>query len=126
MCVILRSTSASPQLTSPLMPHMRVSIPLEPEFVNLGLDVKKLDALKAAVNQASNTIQKSQPKNIFVKEKQQGRSWYSQELLLKPAPPLGLLTKKSRTEFVLVGFFIQPDFSFPVRIFVMLLNVPRD
>ena len=50
--------------------HEPASILPAAQFVDLGFDVKKLDALEAAVNQARHAIQKSQAKEIPIDEQQ--------------------------------------------------------
>src|SRR6185503_6799462 len=51
--------------------HEPTSILPAAQLVNLGFDVKKLDTLKAAVDQAGHAIQESQAKEIPVDKQQQ-------------------------------------------------------
>src|ERR1700737_2412933 len=70
--VIRTSVSASPQFTSPLIPHM-TSVPPDPQFVDFGLNVKELNALHHAVDQARDAIKKSEAQYILVKKEQERR-----------------------------------------------------
>src|SRR5213080_712396 len=83
MAVIRPSVSRSPQLASPLMPHI-VFILLtylgdiaaqtpqrgDLRFVQLRLDVKTLDRLKTAVDQAWYAIEKAETEHVAVQEEQ--------------------------------------------------------
>src|SRR5271169_97988 len=76
--VIRTSVSRSPQFTSPLMPHM-TSVPPDPQLVDFRLDVKELNALHRAVDQAGDAIKKSKAQYILVKEEQERRPGQPQE-----------------------------------------------
>src|SRR5260370_41233762 len=71
--VIRKSVSASPQFTSPLMPHMS-SVPpvlsLALQLVDFSFGMEHLHRLKGAVDQARRAIEKSQTKNITVQEEE--------------------------------------------------------
>src|SRR5208282_4929750 len=67
--VIRASVSRSPQLTSPLIPHM-TSAPPDPELVDLRLGMKHLQRLEGAIDQAGPPIEKPQTKNVTVQEEQ--------------------------------------------------------
>src|SRR5277367_926111 len=67
--VIRASVFASPQFTSPLMPHM-TSSPPDPQLVDLGLDVEKLDALHGAEDQPWHAVKKSEAQDVLVQEEQ--------------------------------------------------------
>src|SRR6202023_1427207 len=71
--VIRTSVSASPQFTSPLMPHI-TSVPSYPQFVDFGLGMEHLHRLKGAVDQPWHAIEKSQTKNITIQEEQNRRA----------------------------------------------------
>src|ERR1700675_5114115 len=71
--VIRTSVSASPQFTSPLMPHMS-SLPPDPQLVDFSFNVKELNALHRAVDQAPDTLQKIQGLLITLKQKNEGRA----------------------------------------------------
>jgi len=51
--------------------HEPASILLAAQLVDLGFNVKKLYALKAAINQAGHAVQKSQAEEISVDEQEQ-------------------------------------------------------
>jgi hypothetical protein len=52
--------------------------------------VKELYALKGAIDQARQTVQKAPTHNVFVKEEKNGGPWDPEELFAKPATLLGL------------------------------------
>src|SRR6202012_4618598 len=70
--------------------HGKGSILLVTQFVNLGFDMKKLDSLKAAINQAGNAVHKSSTKKIFIQKKQQGRPGKAEKHFAQPAAALRL------------------------------------
>src|SRR6202162_6242373 len=82
--VIRTSVSASPQFTSPLMPHMS-SLPPGPQLVDFRFNVKELDALHRAVDQARDTVKKSEAQYVFVKEEQERRPRQPKKMAPKPS-----------------------------------------
>src|SRR5271154_2273574 len=117
------------------MPHIAPSI-LLPEsrfltrrlllqFINLGLDVKKLYALKRAVNQARNTIEESQAEHEFVKKVSERRTRKSEKLSPEPATALRLCSGQRGSQLLKIPVTVEPDFRFPIRVQVVLANVVR-
>jgi hypothetical protein len=77
------------------MPHIPASIPRSLlQFVNLGFNVKELDALKTGVNESRNTIEESQTENIPVEKKNEGRPGKSEELVAEPPAALRLRSRQ--------------------------------
>ena len=97
------------------------------EFVDFGFDVKELNALHTAVDQAGDTIKKSEAPNVFVEEERQRRAGHSQEMSLQPPPALRLSSPERRPNLLIIfsAVGIKPDTRFPIRVFVMLLNITR-
>src|SRR5579871_1114016 len=87
---------------------------LNPQLVNLCLDMKKLYALQAAVNQSRNTIEKPESKDISVEKEQNRRRRKRKELLPQPPPPLSLRSKERWPKIARAVFSLKPHFRFPV------------
>src|ERR1700722_646544 len=99
------------------------------QFVDLRLDVKKLNALKDAKNQARNAIEKTQKPNIFVQKEEKRRTGYGKKISLQPAAALGLRLEKRRRQLVpsrAAAMILQPDSRFPVGILIMFADVARE
>src|SRR6266849_4862222 len=119
--VIRTSVSASPQFTSPLMPHME-SVPpglsLALQLVDFSLGVEHLHRLKRAVDQARHTIEKSQTKNITIQEEENWRARQAIEISLEPSSALRLSAEQSGAHFLRIVFRIafrpQEHARFPV------------
>src|SRR6266545_881414 len=111
--------SASPQFASPLMP----SAPRFLKFVDFGLGVKHLDGLEGAVDQARNSVQKSQTKEIPVEEKEHGRARQTEQFSLQPAPPLGLCSEEGPAQLFRTFRLASQYPRFPVGIFVMFPDI---
>src|SRR5712692_9479979 len=121
------SVSRSPQLTTPLIPH--ISLALFPshsqrlQFVNLRFNVEELYSLQTTIDQARNTIQKSKAQDVFVQEKQNGGARNRKKHLSQPAPALGLRSEERGREISCVRFAFEPQAGIPVRILVVFENV---
>src|SRR5579864_1295643 len=98
---------------------------LNTQFVDLCLDMKKLNALQTAINQPRNAIEKAEGENVFVQKKQNRRSGQRKKTLPQPPPSLGLRSKQRRLEVTCVPLALKPHLRFPVRIFVVLADVSR-
>src|ERR1700675_1680890 len=122
--VIRTSVSASPQLTSPLMPHMSLLSP-EPQLVDFSFDVKELNALHRAIDQARDTVKKSEAQYVFVKEEQERRPGQPKKMAPQPSATLRLRSPKRGVNVVMATVPIEPDARLPIRVLVVLLNVPR-
>jgi len=49
------------------------------QFVDLRFNVKKLNALKAAVDKAGNAVENSQAEQIFIKKEKYWRAWHPEK-----------------------------------------------
>src|ERR1700683_5484899 len=95
------STSLSPQLAIPLMPHIFGLFPrFQLQFVNLRFDVKKLDTLKNAVDQSRNAIKESHAENVLIEKERERGTWQGEELAAEPAAALRLRSRQRRCQFV--------------------------
>src|SRR5450755_2269056 len=87
--------------------------------------MKKLDALKTTVDQARDSVEKSQTKDIFVQKKQNRRPRDGEELFAEPAPPLRLIPEQRRRQFPRAFFALQPYSRVPIGILIVLADVAR-
>src|ERR1700674_1772788 len=122
--VIRTSVSASPQFTSPLMPHM-TSAPPDPQLVDFGLGMEHLHRLERAVDQPRHAIEKSQTKNIPIQEEQNWRARQAVEISLEPSSALRLSSEQIGAHFFRVAFRLQKHPCFPVRVLIVLHDVAR-
>src|SRR6266478_224244 len=124
--VIRASVSRSPQFTSPLMPHMR-SAPPGPQLVDFRLDVKELNALHRAIDQAGDAIKKSEAPYVLVEEEHQRRPGQPQEMPPQPSATLRLSPPKAGMNVLVVSIAgaIEPDTRLPIRVLIVLLDVTR-
>src|SRR4051794_16888275 len=117
--------SRSPQFTMPLIPH--IGLNLSPshshrfQFVDFGLGVEKLNSLKAAINQAGNSIQKPETEDVLVKEKENGRTREREKRLSQPAAALRLRSKQRWREVSRIGIPFKPNTRVPVGVLVVFL-----
>src|SRR6185437_11110635 len=123
-------TARSPQFARPLIPHIGPFRSRDRRagnfvLVELRLDVEKLDALKRAVDQAGNSVEKPGTQHVLVEEIAKGRSRPVQKFLLEPAAALGLRSHESRRKGIFRGFLPAPHARFPVGVLVVLLDVSR-
>src|ERR1700686_2703934 len=98
--VIRTSVSASPQFTSPLMPHM-TSVPPDPQLVDLSFNVKELNALHRAVDEARQTCHKSEAQSVIVKEEQNRRPGKPKKMAPQPSASLRLRSPKGTLNVLL-------------------------
>src|SRR5258707_13980067 len=122
--VIRTSVSASPLFMSPLMPHM-TSVPSDPQFVDFGFNVKKLNPLHRAVDQARDTVKKPKAQYVLVKEEQERRSGQAEKMPPQPSATLRLRSPKGGLNVLLAAVAIKPDARLPIRVLVVLLDVTR-
>src|SRR6266853_5648312 len=108
--VIRTSVSASPQFTSPLMPHMS-SLPPVLQLVDFCFNVKELNALHRAVDQAGGAIKKSEAQYVLVKEEQERRPGQPKKMAPQPSATLRLCSPEGRVNvfFVFIAGAIEPD-----------------
>src|SRR6267378_2445644 len=122
--VIRTSVSGSPQFTSPLMPHMN-SLPPVPQLVDFSFNVKELNALHRAVDQARDTVKKSEAQYVFVKEEQERRAGQPKKMAPQPSAALRLRSPKRGLNVLLAAVAIKPDARLPIRVLIVLLDVTR-
>jgi hypothetical protein len=120
----VNSVSRSPQFTSPLTPHT-TSVPLDSQLVDFRFDVKELNALHRAVDQAGDAIQKSELYYVLVKEEQERRPGQPEETTPQPSPLLRLCSPEGWLNLLLSVVPIKPDARLPIRILVVLLDVTK-
>src|SRR5258708_21171762 len=122
--VIRTSVSASPQFTSPLMPHM-TSVPSDLQLVDFGFNLEKLNALHRAVDQAWDAVKKPKAQYVLVKEEQERRSGQPEKMPPQPSATLRLRSPKARLNVLMAAVPIKPDARLPIRVLVVLLDVTR-
>src|SRR6267378_5488286 len=122
--VIRTSVSGSPQFTSPLMPHMS-SLPPDLQLVDFSFNVKELNALHRAVDQARDTVKKSEAQYVLVKEEQERRPGQPEKMAPQPSASLRLRSPKGGLNVLLAPAAIEPDARLPIRVLVVLLDVTR-
>src|ERR1700730_13037069 len=122
--VIRTSASASPQFTSPLMPHIS-SVSPDLQFVDFSFNVKKLNALHSAVDQARDTVKKSEAQYVLVKEEQERRPGQPKKMAPQPSATLRLCSPKGGLNVLLAAVAVKPDARLPIRVLVVLLDVTR-
>src|SRR5260370_36843725 len=108
------------------MPHMR-SVPPGPQLVDFRLDVKELNALHRAIDQAGDAIKKSEAPYVLVEEEHQRGPGQPQEMPPQPSATLRLSPPKAGMN-VLVVFIagaIEPDTRLPIRVLIMLFVATR-
>src|SRR5258708_20565899 len=86
------------------------------ELVNFRLVMKKLYALQTAINQTRNAIQESQRENIFVEEKQDGRTADCEESLTQPTATLGLRPEQLAGQASVISLARHPSPPFPIHL----------
>src|SRR5258708_12506743 len=118
--VIRTSVSASPQFMSPLMPHM-TSVPSDPQFVDFGFNVKKLNPLHRAVDQARDTVKKPKAQYVLVKEEQERRSGQADKMPPQPSPTLRLRSPKGGLNVLLSPVPLKPSAPLPLHLPIPLL-----
>src|ERR1700693_4524959 len=107
--VIRTSVSASPQFTSPLMPHMN-SAPPDPQLVDFSFNVKELNALHRAIDQARDTVKKSEAQYVLVKEEQERRPGQPKKMAPQPSATLRLCSPEGRLNVLFFNAVaIKPD-----------------
>src|SRR4029077_19833524 len=120
--VIRTSVSASPQFTSPQMPHMNSAPPglsLALQLVDFSFGMEHLHRLKGAVDEPRHAIEKSQTKNITIQEEENWRARQAIEIALEPSSALRLSAEQIGAHFLRtvfrIAFRLQEHARFPVR-----------
>src|ERR1700676_4172255 len=122
--VIRTSVSASPQFTGPLIPHITL-FPPDPQLVDFSLNVKELNALHRAVDEARDTVKKSEAQYVLVKEEKERRPGQPKKMAPQPSATLRLRSPKGGLNVLVAAVAIKPDARLPIRVLVVLLDVTR-
>jgi hypothetical protein len=101
------------------------SLPPVPQLVDFSFNVKELNALHRAVDQARDTVKKSEAQYVLVKEEQERRPGQPKKMAPQPSAALRLRSPKRGLNVLLAAVAIKPDARLPIRVLVVLLDVTR-
>src|SRR6267154_6416502 len=79
------------------------------QFINLCFDVKKLDALKTAINQSWHSVEKSHAEDVFIEKESQWRPRECEEVAPQPAAALRLYAYQRGFQFASPGLTPEPN-----------------